>query len=250
MVIPKHFVPPIIVNGILGTVLWTTYSEVSNVLEPRWASHPTCMAAMAGAVAGGAQALVAAPAENLRFAMEGSNAATGWSDAWKEVFRGTQSASSRQSEVHEAREVRNWMKEVGEMAGRGWDGWRWGLGKDICGFAVFFAIFDLTRRVALAAKLRSQKFVESTRITYFAGEQPRRHTPRVVHATTLVTGGVVAGLAYEMTSRPWDAARKAVHLHSIEMPEEKPSTMRILLRKVREEGPISVTLLLHIMTHP
>lgn len=135
MVIPKHFIPPMLVNGALGYVLWSTYSEVSSRLEPHFQSHPTVLAALSGASAGGMQALIAAPAENVRLALEGNPSVRGWSYAWKEVFRGTQSPAemSRQSEVREARQVRDWMREVGNMAGRGWDGWSWGLAKDVCG---------------------------------------------------------------------------------------------------------------------
>ena len=134
-VIPKHFIPPMLVNGLLGYVLWSTYSEASSFLEPYLASHPTTLAAVSGALAGGTQAIVAAPAENMRFALEGTSPATGWHDAWKEVFLKTEPATPipRAEQLHEARQVRDWMRDVGEMAGRGWDGWGWGCAKDICG---------------------------------------------------------------------------------------------------------------------
>ena len=115
-------------------MLWTTYSEVTALLEHHTDSQIP-VAAISGAVAGGTQALVAAPAENVRFALEGGSPAAGWSHAWKEVFRGTRSdlPKSKRDELHEAREVRDWMREVGDMAGRGWDGWKWGVVKDACG---------------------------------------------------------------------------------------------------------------------
>lgn len=124
-----------LVNGLLGYVLWSTYSETSTYLEPYLASHPTALAAISGAVAGGAQAIVAAPAENMRFALEGTNPATGWHDAWREVFLKTEPVNPmpRMEQINEARQVRDWMRDVGEMAGRGWDGWGWGCAKDICG---------------------------------------------------------------------------------------------------------------------
>ena len=106
-----------------------------NVIEPHLAAHPTTRAAVSGALAGGAQALVAAPAENMRFALEGTSSATGWHDAWREVFLKTEPTTPipRAEQLSEARQVRDWMREVGEMAGRGWDGWGWGCAKDICG---------------------------------------------------------------------------------------------------------------------
>ncbi|KAL1944617.1 hypothetical protein VTO73DRAFT_3047 [Trametes versicolor] len=238
LVIPKHFLPPMLVNGLLGFVLWSTYTEASSTLEPYLAPHPTTLAAISGATAGGAQALLAAPAENMRFALEGTSRATGWSDAWKEVFRRTEPSSDlpRQERLLEARQVRDWMKEVGEMAGRGWEGWGWGCAKDICGFAVFFAIFDVTRRCAIETKTLSQEFLEHTPV---ADKRPgglRRHTPRIVHATTLVAGGAIAGLAYELTCRPWDAARKAVQIDRLARARDQHSIPAVILRKMHEEG--------------
>lgn len=122
------------VNLVLGSVLWTTYSEATSLLEPHIGSQIP-LAAACGALAGGTQALVAAPAENVRFVLEGGSPAAGWSCAWKEVFRGTSGnqALSKRDELHQAREVRDWMREVSDMAGRGWDGWKWGVAKDACG---------------------------------------------------------------------------------------------------------------------
>jgi len=241
MVIPKHFIPPILVNGVLGFVLWSTYSETSITLEPHLSSHPTVLAALSGASAGGVQALVAAPAENVRFALEGNPSVRGWSHAWKEVFRGTQSPeeASRQSVVHEARQVRHWMREVGDMAGRGWDGWGWGFAKDVCGFAVFFSIFDLTRRTAIRTKAASQDLLQSYDREGHEATSLRRHAPRIVHAATLVFGGVIAGLAYELTCRPWDAARKEAHIHEVCCGSDRRSVVRVLLQKTREDGILS-----------
>lgn len=134
MVIPKHFIPPMLVNAALGTVLWSTYAEMSTVLEPYLGDHPTILSASAGGIAGGIQALAAAPAENVRIVIEGGSGGHGWSHAWKEVFRGTSASSPSAIQSREdVRQVRGWMKEVGEMAGRGWDGVWWGCAKDICG---------------------------------------------------------------------------------------------------------------------
>ncbi|KAI8998473.1 hypothetical protein BD414DRAFT_122326 [Trametes punicea] len=241
LVIPKHFVPPMLVNGLLGVVLWSTYTEVSSRLEPYLACYPTALAAISGAAAGGAQAILAAPAENMRFVLEGTSRATGWHEAWKEVFRRTepQTRLARQEQLHEARQVRDWMKEVGEMAGRGWDGWGWGCAKDICGFAVFFAIFDITRRCAIEAKTFSQELLEHTPSADKKLGSFRKHTPRIVHATALVTGGAIAGLAYELVCRPWDAARKAVHIDRLSPVHEQHSVLAIILRRMHEDGVLS-----------
>lgn len=134
MVMPKHFVPPMLANAVLGTVLWTTYTECSSYLESCLGAHSIFTVALSGAAAGSMQALVAAPVENMRFVIEGGTG-KGWSHAWKEVFRGTQPihVASRSDQIRDIRQVRLWMKDVSEMAGRGWAGWGWGCGKDVCG---------------------------------------------------------------------------------------------------------------------
>jgi hypothetical protein len=123
-----------LVNAVLGTVLWSVYAETSSALEPFMATSPVSSAALSGAVAGGAQALLSAPAENVRLVLEGGRGHN-WSHAWKEVFRKTAPSSSisKHQSIQEIRQVRHWIKDVGYMAGRGWNGWGWGCAKDITG---------------------------------------------------------------------------------------------------------------------
>ena len=134
MVIPRHFIPPVLANAVLGTVLWTMYTECSDYLGSHLGAHSIYTVALSGAAAGGMQALVAAPVENVRRVIEGGTG-KGWTHSWKEVFRGTQPTyiTSRSDQIRDIRQVRLWMKDVGEMAGRGWAGWGWGFGKDVCG---------------------------------------------------------------------------------------------------------------------
>ncbi|EKM55468.1 uncharacterized protein PHACADRAFT_173588 [Phanerochaete carnosa HHB-10118-sp] len=237
LVIAKHFIPPITINLVLGSVLWTTYSEATSLLESHINSQIP-LAAASGALAGGAQALLAAPAENVRFVLEGGSPATGWSYAWKEVFRGTSGDKtlSKRDELHQAREVRDWMREVSDMAGRGWHGWKWGVAKDACGFAVFFTVFEMTRRLAVATKTFSQGLIEQKSSGICRSQAMQKNGPRVAHALTLVTGGAVAGLAYEMACRPWDIARKAVHVDRVVAAAEHHSVLSILLQKFRDDG--------------
>lgn len=120
--------------------LWETYTITSGILEPHLSSHPTTIAALSGASAGGVQALIAAPAENARLVVEGESA-KGWAGAWKEVFRGTVPVSTSITPKENARQVRNWMSQVRGMAGRGWGGWGWGCAKDVCGeFRIFMVL--------------------------------------------------------------------------------------------------------------
>ncbi|KAI0035721.1 hypothetical protein K488DRAFT_22394, partial [Vararia minispora EC-137] len=246
IVIPKHFVPPLLVNAVLGTVLWTTYVETSNHLAKFL--DPMSAALLAGGVAGGTQALVAAPADNIRLAIECGSG--GWSHAWKEVFRGTEAPNSLASRVEtlgQARRVRDWVRELGDTAGRGWHGWRWTVLKDFCGFSVFFAVFEGTRRVASTTASICQDIIRpanadaNTPHGMVVTNAFRENVPRFVHGLTLVTGGVCAGLAYELVCRPWDVVRRLVHLDHINSTVTHTSRhylISIVSRRLREEGPL------------
>jgi len=232
MVIPKHFVPPMLANAVLGTVLWTTYTGCTSYLQSCLGIHSMFAVALSGAAAGGMQALVAAPVENVRLVIEGG-AGKGWSHAWKEVFRGTQPIiASRSQQVRDIRQLRLWMKDVAEMAGRGWAGWGWGCGKDVCGFAAFFSVFEITRKAAREVKLATQHTLRRLQSGNEASYSS--HLPRFTHAFTLVCGGIIAGLAYEKLCHPWDVARRAVSLQKSH--RDRQSVFSVLMRKLEADG--------------
>jgi len=205
LVIPKHFVPPIIINTALGSCLWFVYAETHRQLGLHLERHhTTAIAAISGGVAGGAQAILAAPAENVRVLLEGGSAQEGWRNVWRDVFQGTGSEHMVMN-TKEARETQAWMHEVRGMVGRGWEGWRLGVAKDIVGFAAFFALFDFSRRTANSVgrsiSPNSPHVEEADRATKLASYS------RLVHGTILVTGGVVAGVVYEFIGRPFEVMR-------------------------------------------
>jgi len=187
----------------------------------------------------------------VRLVLEGGSG-TGWSGAWKEVFRGTVPISSTINQRENVRQVRDWVTEFKGMAGRGWNGWGWGCAKDVCGelcldmslgiftslagFATFFAIFDMTRRGASRTKFALQDVTESWNIGGHRTQSLKRHFPRIVHGLTLVSGGVVAGLAYEFVSRPFDVARKVVQRDRIAHTRGRGLAMMIVIEKIRQDG--------------
>jgi hypothetical protein len=94
----------------------------------------------------------------------------------------------------------------------------------------------MTRRLAVTTKKFSKSFIEDK--SYGICRQPnvQIHGPRIAHALTLITGGTVAGLAYELSCRPWDIARKVVHTDRVVSVPERHSVPSILLRKLQAEG--------------
>ncbi|KAG6371397.1 hypothetical protein JVT61DRAFT_9614 [Boletus reticuloceps] len=232
-VIPKHFIPPMLANAVLGTILWSTYTECSGYLESSLGAHSIFTVALSGAAAGGMQALVAAPVDNVRAAIEGGTG-KGWSHAWKEVFRGTHlHITTRPNRIRDIRQVRLWMKDVSEMAGRGWTGWGWGYGKDVFGFAAFFTVFETTRKLANKAKLATHDLLERP-----PSRNQASHLPRFAHAFTLVCGGMMAGLVYESLCRPWDVARRVITLEKSIAPQlgSRRSSFSVLMKKLQEDG--------------
>lgn len=102
---------------------------------------------------------------------------------------------------------------------------------------MFFTIFELTRRTASQAKdIARQHLLDEAEVDRVRSRPFRRNVPRIVHAATLVVGGACAGLAYELASRPWDIARKTVHIDRVTAPTAHHSIVVLLLRKVKDEG--------------
>jgi hypothetical protein len=96
------------------------------------------------------------------------------------------------------------------------------------GFAVFFAVFDVTRRLAIHTTYISESAANIVSSDDGRVKSLQRHFPRTVHGATLVTGGVVAGLGYELVTRPWDMARRAIHLAHLGAPAAANTQTRLL----------------------
>lgn len=58
------------------------------------------------------------------------------------------------------------------------------------GFAAFFSVFEITRRVATTTTSAAHDIARTVEFTEDGGDSFRRHFPRAVHGVTLVAGGV------------------------------------------------------------
>ena len=65
-----------------------------------------------------------------------------------------------------------------------------------------------------------------------------RCIPGIVHGTSLVCGGILAGFAYEMTTRPFDEARRIVHAQRVTDPAHRTvvAGLRALAHRAHENG--------------
>ena len=64
----------------------------------------------------------------------------------------------------------------------------------------------------------------------------RRHLPRTVHGVTLVSGGVIAGLSYELLSRPFDIARRFVQEDRLLPTQKQHSAAIALMNRIKQDG--------------
>ncbi|CAE6495417.1 unnamed protein product, partial [Rhizoctonia solani] len=207
-------------NTCLGAILFTTYTHVYDVVHREsFCPNSTAASAIAGATGGAVQSIVGAPAENVRLYLEGGmtgkqTSVQGWRQAWKEVFvDSSRSEGTRDREAlrREARATREWMREVADMSmTRGWEGWRWSCAKDTLGFALFFATFDMSRHIAT----RVSHVLAPTEAKDHSSWKPFSGINRVAQSLVLVGGGVVGGIGHELTARPFDAARRILHIHN------------------------------------
>lgn len=136
----------------------------------------------------------------------------------------------------------------------------------IIGFALFFSVFELSRKVATDVASLSVNELEILRGMLPNAKPPsdktRMTTSRVAQGATLVAGGVVAGLGYEMVCRPFDNARRLVYLEDVRRRREtlkspgaaKPETpsriiMRVIFQKFKKDGVLYFFSNPQIVTH-
>lgn len=102
-----------------------------------------------------------------------------------------------------------------------WTGWRWSIARDALSYGCFFAAFDITRRLGLRVKGLFGGGIQSTWGEVLVldlpiwregqGTSSPEQTPtiaRIAQAGTIVTGGVMASLLAEFSSRPFRACQK------------------------------------------
>lgn len=96
--------------------------------------------------------------------------------------------------------------------------------------------------MASSLKTVSQDLVQFYQLGDDGGRTVRLHAPRVINGLVLVSGGVVAGLTYEVLCRPWDVARRTVYLekvHSSVAHTPRHFAITVLAQKLRDDGILS-----------
>ena len=105
------------------------------------------------------------------------------------------------------------------------------------GFSVFFSMFELTRKTAIAVKsVATHNLVKRDSL-----KVEDSNLSRIVHGSVLVSGGILAGVSYELVGRPFDVARRAVYLHRVSHPTDTSASaaVRAIASKVKDDGVIT-----------
>ncbi|KAL1407155.1 hypothetical protein Q8F55_006569 [Vanrija albida] len=188
--------------------------------------HPTLCSALAGAGAGVIQGLAFTPIENVvRFLQQSTTSLTSLVARFLHLpgLSPEVAAALGPQPKHPLEAFRNlvasstWAKDHSW-----WTGWRWAIARDAVSYSIFFATFDLTRRVALRVKAivtasveKEKGIIEVAKCAKAApGELPARapsETPtkaRLAQAFTIVAGGVAAASAAELAGRPFRAGQR------------------------------------------
>lgn len=106
---------------------------------------------------------------------------------------------------------------------------------------MFFAIFEVTRRLATELKVLSVGFLQPFTVADGRPTAIQRNIPRTVHGVALVAGGVTAGLTYEIVCRPWDVARRLAHHDRVQSATaHRPRhVFNLITCKIRDDGLLS-----------
>ncbi|KAL7414056.1 hypothetical protein BDY24DRAFT_45057 [Mrakia frigida] len=235
--------------------------------------HPTLLSALAGAGAGIAQGTLATPVQKLVAFLSriitGSGRKKPSPSSSASPSRppttttasgkgGLSSSTSLAGSVKSRKDTLVWLKELrtaGVAGSSGWDGnwrglsklgfegWRWTIAKDGVGYALFFATFDSSRRLALHVREIIDASQPRAALSTPISERPMAFFGldddddeeenneegglgrtgskwgRLSQAGVLVAGGITAGTLFQLSSRPFDAV-----LHLLQSPQHLPSS--------------------------
>ncbi|PRT55876.1 Mitochondrial thiamine pyrophosphate carrier 1 [Wickerhamiella sorbophila] len=196
--IPDKLLPPILANSVIGAVLYSTYLSALYVLQASSGNkqYPTIkQTAVAGALAGGAQALVATPLDAIttRFDHDLMRTST---NLWK--YGAEQ------------------LKTLGPRAAYG--GITLNLVRECSAFAVFFASFELVKGPMYRSYARWWYSP-----SYFHPEG--RKKSRVLYPSFVLLGGCVAAAAIQIFSYPLSKLHK-MHTLRLQAIDQTPNHNR------------------------
>ncbi|KAH8928037.1 hypothetical protein BT69DRAFT_1293652 [Atractiella rhizophila] len=200
--VPRHLLPPIVVNTAIGLVLFGTYTSSTTYLSTLTSLSPTTTAFLSGGLAGACQSLISIPIDNVRTHLRSSTYKS-WISLVVETFKPS-APVPRVSEHSEGRMKGTSTRALfRQYAHTGFSMGGLSVCKDTLGFALFFSIFESFRSLGSQA---------ASYIDPDAKETRGRRKPLAIaaQASTILLGGTLAGSSFVLVSKPFERARGVV----------------------------------------
>ncbi|GAA5896677.1 hypothetical protein JCM8208_004263 [Rhodotorula glutinis] len=247
--IPKHILPPLVINASIGLTLFTSYTTSEALLSAHLFSPLAKLVVvplLSGSVAGAIQSLLSAPLDNARLLLvrrqrylrlahaqhgdarnprlrrsraAGTLGGTPF-QSWYTLIRDSVFQSARRTAgldlggTTTATTARERLEQGRRWARRGWSLFSLSLAKDSLGFGVFFVVFEVGREGARIAGLRWDGIdPDRAGIGDIEGEtlkQRRTATGLVLQSLGILVSGGVAGWIFSLVARPFERVRGAV----------------------------------------
>ncbi|KAM0786765.1 hypothetical protein ACM66B_002200 [Microbotryomycetes sp. NB124-2] len=248
--LPRHVLPPLVVNCAIGLTLFTSYSSAESFFSRRLGSS-TLVPFLSGSFAGSIQSILSAPLDNARLlllrrqrlisryghrkAARVQGAFTGWPSLIKlALFQqhgagSTLAANNADGASLQANTSRSGrIAQARQWARRGWSLFTLSLTKDALSFGAFFAVFELgregARRVGLAmdglpvtthhspSADTSAEDDDEYSVEFDGGTRVSRRSTLslVVQSFLILVTGGIAGVAFALVARPFERCRGAI----------------------------------------
>ncbi|GAA5972626.1 hypothetical protein JCM21900_006767 [Sporobolomyces salmonicolor] len=235
--VPRHVLPPLFVNTLIGLTLFTTYTTSESLLLPRLPSSLSeflLIPFISGSLAGAAQSLLSAPLDNARLLLlrrqrflrraqqnprtrrhasrgqAGGTPFVGWWALLRDaVFQSSRVAAMGGSALVGAR---GRLEQGRRWARRGWSLFGLSLAKDSVGFGAFFLIFEVGREGARRLALTFDGIDPFKADDDGTDGEKQRRSPSglVLQSLGILVSGGVAGWVFSVVARPFERMRGAI----------------------------------------
>ncbi|GAA6022559.1 hypothetical protein JCM8202_000517 [Rhodotorula sphaerocarpa] len=246
---PKHILPPLTINAMIGLTLFGTYTTAESILSTRFESPAAIYVLgpfISGACAGAAQSLLSAPLDNARHLLlrrqrflrqtaeslpsrrqrkrlVGSRSAglpftSWWSLLRDSVFNVTTGSPVRRhpssgdaSMAPTSRRER--LERARSWARRGWSFLGLSVAKDSLAFGTFFVIFEVGREGARRVGLVWDNIDLSLDSDGASDRERQRRSASglILQSLLILVSGGIAGWVFSLVARPFERVRAAVY---------------------------------------
>ncbi|KAI9315653.1 mitochondrial carrier domain-containing protein [Dichotomocladium elegans] len=246
--IPRHVLPPLLANTMIGTVLYTTYIATLPMFHPpsQFQLHrpfpppPYSAVFMAGCLAGAMQSLVAAPLDSVKIRFEVSDLLEGKHRSMYQFAKST-------------------LKELGVTSA--YRGFMLTLVRDSLSCGLFFATFEWVKQQGYyyfldemyGLHVDSRKSLDALEGLRRSGEDeaiatasvtPKERPPLLLEPIFVILAGAAAAVAYQVIEHPLSKIHSIFYIEEgqSEFAQRNRESVRVLYRRTWEQCKLQVRL--------